>query len=427
MLRRCRIGRVYPGWWLSVHACLSLGMVAGVTFWGFGLFVEPLEKDFGWSRGITSGAISIMLLASGLASPIVGRLVDRFQPRVVLAIGTAVTIVSYIALAAITDLWQFIALLVVLAFFRTWIFYIPITTLITRWFPQRRATAMGIATSGFGMGGLLFLPLMAFCVTSFGWRETFLLTAFLVVVINVPFLLFFGNDPSPKSLERLRGGAHSAFSTSEGIFPSTSLRSVFRSPVFWLMSAGFSLFFCAQWAFLFHAVPFFEEQGISARNAAVILSAAAGFGVALRIGSGVLIDHVQRYELLAMVVLMAMASALVVAASGTAHGQLFQFVILWGVGSGIGPLLEPMLVSRLFGRRHYASIYGAVDGVDTVVAIIGPWAGGLIFDASDSYVPVLLFYSGIFVGGAVAFAAVTVAVLGRVRTAESVEPLAKAA
>jgi MFS family permease len=427
MLGGSRIGRVYPGWWLSIHACLSLGMVAGATFWGFGLFVEPLEHEFGWSRSITSGAISVTLLASGLASPIVGRLVDRFKPRVILAIGSAVTVVCYLALATIGELWQLLALLAVLAFFRTWIFYIPITTLITRWFPQRRATAMGIATSGFGMGGLLFLPLMALCITSVGWRETFLLTAALVVVINLPFLLFFRNDPSPKSLERLPGGALSAVSTDEGIFESETLNSVFRSPAFWLMSAGFALFFCAQWAFLFHAVPFMEDRGISARDAAVILSAAAGLGVALRLGSGFFVDRIQRYELLAVFVLLVMAGALIVAASGTAHGQLVEFVVLWGIGSGIGPLLEPMLVSRLFGRRHYASVYGAVDGVDTIVAIIGPWAGGLIFDASGSYVPVLLFYSGLFVAGAVAFVGVIAAVLARVRAAQSMEPLAKAA
>ena len=79
------------------------------------------------------------------------------------------------------------------------------------------------------------------------------------------------------------------------------------------------------------------------------------------------------------------------------------FVVLWGVGSGLGPALEPMLVGRLFGRKHYASVYGAMDGVDTVVSIPGPWLGGVVFDLFGSYLPVLLLYAAAFLVGGVSF------------------------
>jgi MFS family permease len=415
-----RLGNVYPGWWLAVHTSISLGLVAGVTFWGFGLFVAPWEDEFGWSRATTSGAISLTLLMSGLASPIVGRLVDRFQPRPVLAVGSAATVVTYLLLSQMHTLWQFFVLLAVLAFFRAWVFYIPLTTLITRWFVKRRATAMGIATSGFGLGGLAFLPIVSLCVSSLGWRETFVVAAALVVAINGTFLLFFGNGPSDRWRSvYLSPESSRAASSDAGLFALDTLKSVLTSRVFWLMSMGFALFFCAQWAFLFHAIPYFENRGVSSEHAAFVLSGAAGLGVALRLSAGVLIDRVRRYEVLAVAVVLTMAAALALIAMGVTVVYLLAFVLFWGIGSGFGPLLEPMLVTRMFGREKYASVYGAIDGVDTIVAISGPWIGGLLFDASHSYIPVLVLYAGLFVAGAVAFLGVAAVVQGaKVRSAE---------
>jgi sugar phosphate permease len=422
-----RLRNVYPGWWLAAHTALSLGLVAGVTFWGFGLFVGPWEREFGWSRATTSGAISLTLLMSGVASPIVGRLVDRYRPRVVFAFGSVATVVTYLLLSQMHTLWEFLVLLSVLAFFRAWIFYIPLTTLITRWFVKRRATAMGIATSGFGLGGLAFLPIVSLCVSGLGWRETFVVAAALVVAINGTFLLSFGDEPSARWHSAYLAVESKASTSPEGLFAFNTLGSVLRSSVFWFISTGFALFFCAQWAFLFHAIPFFENRGVSSEHAALVLSASAGLGVALRLSAGVVIDRVRRYEVLAVVVVLTMAVALTLVAAGTTVLYLLAFALFWGVGSGFGPLLEPMLVGRMFGHQKYASIYGTIDGVDTVVAIGGPWLGGLLFDASHSYIPVLALYAGLFLVSAASFTAVAAVVQAMKQRAEEPALLARAA
>src|SRR5207237_8790962 len=133
------------------------------------------------------------------------------------------------------------------------------------------------------------------------------------------------------------------------------------------------------------------------------LGASGGLGFVLRLASGAALDRIVRLELLAASVLGVMATAVVVLAAGTTLPALGAFVVLWGIGSGIGPALEPMLVGRLFGRKHYASVYGSMDGVDTVVYIPGPWIGGLAFDVSGSYLPVLVLYATAFVGGGLCF------------------------
>lgn len=399
-----RLSNIYPGWWVALGACLSLGFVAGMGFWSFGLFVEPLQREFGWSPSILGGAVSLSLLVSGLASPIVGRLVDRFQPRAVILIGSAATVVGYLLLAAVQDLWQFLALMAVIAFFRAFIFYVPFTTLVTHWFSRRRATAMGIATSGFGLGGLLFLPLMSELVTALGWRSSFVVAAALVLVINGAFVALVRNRPAEgRATEELSITGRSKVPT-DGLYQFARIGAIYRAPVFWLAAAGFSLFFFAQWAFLYYAPQLLETGGLASRDAAFALGASAGIGVVLRVLSGAALDRIVRLEFLTASVLGVMALALAALATGTTFPSLSAFVLLWGVGSGLGPALEPMLVGRLFGRKHYASVYGAMDGVDTVVSIPGPWLGGVLLDMSGSYLPVLGAYAAAFVLGGAGFA-----------------------
>jgi sugar phosphate permease len=400
---RAALGRVYPGWWVAGWACLSLGVVSGLGFWAFGLFVDPLQTEFGWSTTTLAGAVSVSMLVSGLASPLVGRLVARYHPRRIIFIGTIASVVGYLLMAVVQELWQFLALTAFLGFFRAWIFYVPFTTIITRWFSRSRATAMGIATSGFGIGGLLFLPLTSELLALLGWRLTFAATALLVLVVIGAFATFVHSDPPAR-----RAAEYAATPSlvagvipREGIFHFDTLRQIYRAPVFWCTAAGFSLFYFSQWAFLFHAPQVLEHGGLSARESALAIAATAGLGVALRLASGAVLAHIVRIELLAVVVLSSMAAALLLLATGTSVPVLLGFVLLWGIGSGIGPALEPMLVSRLFGRRYYGSVYGALDGIDTAVSFPGAWLGGIAFALGGSYVPTLGLYAvALFLGAA---------------------------
>jgi predicted MFS family arabinose efflux permease len=382
---------------------LSKGIVSGQGFWAIGLFVAPLEAEFGWSKTTLAGAVSMSMLASGLASPLVGRLVDRFNPRRIILIGTLASVVGYLLMAGVQELWQFLILTAFLAFFRAWIFYVPFTTIITRWFSRSRATAMGIATSGFGIGGLLFLPFTSELLALLGWRGTFAATALLVLVIVGTFGALVPNDPPGRWSDYDAAPAVSGVVAEDGIARFSSLRQIYRSPLFWFTAAGFSMFYFAQWAFLFHGPQVLHEGGLSTRQAALALAATGGLGVLLRLATGAVLARVVRIELLAVGVLCIMALALGTLAIGTSLVGLILFVLLWGIGSGLGPALEPMLVSRLFGRRNYASVYGALDGIETVVSFPGPWLGGLAYDLGHSYVPALGLYAGALILGAGAF------------------------
>jgi predicted MFS family arabinose efflux permease len=262
---------------------------------------------------------------------------------------------------------------------------------------------MGIATSGFGLGGLVFLPLTAVVLAAVGWRATFVGAALLVLAINGTFLALARDDPPEEWVEWEASASSGGTATAEGLYSFDDPRDVYRTPVFWLPAAGFALFYFAQWAVLYHAPLLLEHGGLAGPAAALVLGASGGLGVVIRLVSGALLDRLVRLEVLAAGVLGIMATALLVLATGLSVPRLVAFAVLWGVGSGLGPALEPMLVVRLFGRRHYAPVYGTMDGVDTVVSIPGPWLGALVYSLGGSYQPVLLLYAGAFVVGGLSF------------------------
>ncbi len=381
---------VYPGWGVALGACLSLGMIFGATLWGFGLLIEPLEREFGWHRWVIAAAVTFTLLISGATSPLVGRLVDKFQPRLVIAVGSVGAALGFVLLSRVTNLWQFLVLLVIISFFRAWIDYVPFTTMVARWFPARRGTAMGIATAGFSMGGLLFLPVMAEIVSAWGWRTSFLAIAVMIIAVNGTFVALFSNRPPRKwSSYGIVAGREEGDEQTHGLLRFSALKETYRSSGFWLASAGFALFFCAQWAFVFHAVPLFGSAGFSPRAASIIVGASAGVGIIARIVFGALIDRARRLELLGAAMLLLTVCALAPLMAGVTPAAVGIFIVFWGVGTGIGELVEPMVVSRLFGLRSYGSVYGAIDGVETIAGSAGPALGVLALELTGSYNGVL--------------------------------------
>ena len=146
---------------------------AGVSIWSFGLYVDPLEKEFGWSRAEVSAGFSISLAAAGIAGPLVGRWIDIRGPREVILVGAIMTAATYALLALTSSLWQWFLFLSINAVFRQMMFFIPFMALISRWFAQKRGVALGILGAGFSMGAFVAVAVEA-VISEFGWEGSFI-------------------------------------------------------------------------------------------------------------------------------------------------------------------------------------------------------------------------------------------------------------
>lgn len=390
-------GRFFYGWWLLAGSVVAMALTSGVSFWSFGLYIDPLETEFGWSRAEVSLGFSVSLLISGLVGPLVGRWSDARGPRSAIIVGAVLTAASYALLATTSQLWQWYVFQSINAVFRQLMFFIPFQALISRWFDRRRGLALGILGTGFSLGGFVVVPLMRVIIDVLDWDGSFIFSGVVIAAVMLPLgLLVLRNDPAEvgSATDGLLsvGAERSSVRTLTGM----TLGRALRTPLFWVLALAMMLFFYGVFGWLVHQVPFYESVGVSRSLAAVLVSAAAGLGILARLTFGMLADRMGRIETAAMGLLAALMAALAALMLDSGAAGIAVFIAFWVMGSGGGPLLEPLLLPRAFGLAHFGAILGTFGIIETVGLVVSPAVAGAIFDSTGTYDWVLVMLFGAF-------------------------------
>jgi len=380
-------------WWIVIGSALCMMTSGGLSFWSLGVYVKPLEDEFGWTRAQVSAAVSISQLVSGLFGPLSGTVVDRSAVRPPLLFGALGLGTALFLLSGVQTLGHFYLLYVAVALARVWVNYIPFLRLMTRWFPDRMGAPLGIMGLGASASGLVFVPLSTLLVTSVGWRISYMASAGVLLAVTVPIILL---------LRAPTGGP--ARDPVSGPRASISLRTALRMPPFWLLAVALGLFFGGFMSFSFHAVPVFLSRGMSQTEAAGVVSASALTATVARLLAGPLADRITRLSLFASLAGLAPAAGLTLLALGQGLPALVLFVLLWSIGTAIGPIMESMLLARVFGTSSFGAILGALGVAETVGTVLGPYAGGALYDTTGTYTSALLLYAVGFLISATAFA-----------------------
>jgi sugar phosphate permease len=389
--------KVYYGWWLLAASVAAMALGSGVSFWAFGFYVQPLEREFGWSRAEVSLGFSASLLMGGLSGPFVGRWIDVRGPRSAILIGTVLTALSYLLLATTNTLWQWYVYSAINAVVRQLMFFIPFMALISRWFDRRRGIAVSILGTGFSLGGFIVVPVVGIAIETLGWREALVASGAAVTALFLPIGIWVvRNTPgerglAPDGTQR----AETAVSGTRGL-EGITLRQALHTPLFWALSTAFMLFFYGMFGWLVHQVPFYESIGISRRDAATIVSVTAGLSVFTRLLVGVIADRIPRFEVAALGLALTLLAAMVTLSVSTSAPAIGLFLVLWVIGTSGGPMIEALVLTRSFGVAHFATILGAVVVVETIGQILSPTLAGAIYDATGSYDAALLMFIATF-------------------------------
>lgn len=150
--------KLFYGWWIVIASFINLFLGNGVALYSFGAFFKPLIMEFGWTRTSVSMAYSFLSIAAGLASPILGKVLDHYGPRRVMVPGAIALGLSYMWLFKLHTIWQLWAVYIVIGVGFVSTTAIPCTKVISQWFIKKRGRAFGIALSGVGMGGPNHIP-----------------------------------------------------------------------------------------------------------------------------------------------------------------------------------------------------------------------------------------------------------------------------
>jgi len=402
-----RVLPTYYGWWVVAAATGALAVSSGISFWAFGLYFEPLEEEFGWTRAQLSGAVSLVWLVAGLLGPVVGWWIDRYGVRGAMLVGVLGNSATFFLLPGVASLWQLYLLYAIGAVFRAWMFYLPVQTLVARWFSWRRGLALSLTNAGFGLGGFLFTPLIIFFIERWGWRQAFAFSGVIQLAYFLPVILFVIKE-SPQAIGVEEPRVETVWAREERERgTSYTLGEALRTPMFWLIVGAMFLMYMSMLSFLVHAVPFFRSRGISPEGAAAIMSANTGLYTALRISLGWVGDRLPTLRL-ALATALLQIGAVTTALVSTSVPMLVVFVPLWASAQGSGPLLEPLLLSRFFGMAHFGAILGASSFFSNMGQVVGPYLTGWLYDATGGYNAALLLFIGAYGVAALSFLALGV-------------------
>jgi sugar phosphate permease len=381
-------------------------VVSGLAVWTNGLYVRPMEDEFGWSRAEVSLGFSAAILASGLAGPLIGVWIDRLGLRSCMLVGGVLAAATYVLLAFIEERWQWYGLAAINAGFRQMTFFIPMNVLITRWFDRRRGAALSILGSGFSLGGLIMLPLVTLIIDATNWRGGFLFSGAVMALVVVPITLLVLRDwpadrgTSPDGDEAVSEPATGVGRRHGGLTPAEAL----REPMFWVLAVALMLFFYGLVGWTVHLLPFFESRGLSRDTAAAVISLSSGAGMVARLVLGGVADRFSRFEQPSALLILGIVGGFLALLLIDGWLGIAVFLTLWLVGTAAAGLAEALSLSRSFGLAYFATIFGIVVVIETSGQILSPSISGWIYDETGSYDFALVMYSCTFVASAALFA-----------------------
>lgn len=373
-----------------------MAIASGVSFWVLGYYVTPLEEEFGWSRTLLQTGISVSLLISGAASPLAGKFVDSRGPRFSIIVGTILTCGTYLLLATTSSLVEWYLYSSLNAFFRGFMFYIPFQVLISRWFDRKRGRAVGIMAMGFSLGGFI-APLMQQIIDSIGWESSFIFAAVVLAASFLPIGLFVvRNHPGDMGLE-VDGETRPVSAARRGHAALTGLTvgQAVRTWNFWVIAFAFMTFFFAMFGWMFNGVPVYESYGISRETIGLLLLLQALGGLISRPIFGYRAERIRSVELASVGLAGVMATGLaILLVTGGSWLGIGLFVMCWFVGSAGGPVLEPLILPRVFGLAHFGAIMGTMFMIETIGQFLVPTVGGAIYDVTGGYDLLLIVFIG---------------------------------
>lgn len=207
MIRREKFPKVFFGWWTVLAGSLSSAWAIGFQVHGFSALFKPIASEFGFSRTVTSVATSITRAARGIESPLIGGLVDRFGPRLLIIIGVFIAGLGLILMNFIHSLWTFyIVWGVILGTGISIGSEIPVDKAVTSWFVKKRGIALSVRWLLTGFAGLVLL-LVGWLVSTQGWRITCVIGGLGMWFVGLPLAWLFVKPRRPEYYGLLPDGA----------------------------------------------------------------------------------------------------------------------------------------------------------------------------------------------------------------------------
>lgn len=374
---------------LVALAFLHIGVGRGLHG-TFGVFFVAMLDAFGWSRAATAGAISLAIIFEGACLPFAGGLIDRMGARKTLTLGGLILAIGLGLSSTISSIWQFYFWVgIVTALGIALIGMVPHVAIISREFPQRRGTALGIAWAGGGVGIVLLVPVTSLMISDWGWSMAYIgLAAITGLLVIPPVKIFLPARSAMAANTATKDAVPAKKPAEEHTGMDWTVKRALTNPAFWLLFVARTLASLGNQVIVTHQIAHVVDIGFAKVFAASIFGLMGVVSIVGRILFGYLADVMKRELVFTWVQIISAVGilALLLMRDNSLPWLLYLYAVCYGLGQGSRALVLSAISADIFHGKHFGAIFGYFTFSIGLGGAIGAWLGGFLFDVTHSYV-----------------------------------------
>jgi len=379
-----KTSRLFYGWWIVIGGFILHFIGIGIGINAIGVFFKPVVESLGFTRGDFSLYFTISALSMMLAAPFIGKLLEKFDVRIVMGISTTLLAVGFALFSQCTTLTHFYLVAIVVGVGHAGSHIIPVSMMINNWFVKRRGMAMGIVFSATGLGGLVFNPVANWLVLNYGWEKTYIILGALIGIFCIPTAILVMRR-TPEDMGLLPDGAttRDKKATAEAAAGFTLGQAV-KLPIFWMLAGVIFFVSTLNMGIQQHLIPYLTDLGHSPTFAANIMAVYLGMTIPGKLVLGRFSDRQGvLWGFIAFSVVLGVGIGILFGAKAAWVAVLFG--VVYGFANAIQTVAPPLMTADGLGLKHYALIYGVMNIFSTLGAGLGMPISGYIYDATGSY------------------------------------------
>lgn len=377
--------------WILILSCMVGFAFGTVTSASAGLFMEPIGKEFGWSRTLLSSGLSIAAIGSFFLSPVLGLAIDRWGTRRMVLLGIALTSCVIASLSLLSGaVWMWFAIWTAYAFTGVMIKSTVWSASISSVFDKSRGMALGLALSGTAIGQAVIPPITEALISNYGWRHAFVWLGFgggALTFVFCALFLFDGYDRSRK--ERIERGETRAKGPLLDV-PGLSIAEAWRSVALWRIAISLFVMMTITIALNIHQFEILRSSGVDRTSASWYTGIAGLAGVAGKLVTGWLLDRYHARWVGGLTLAMTVIAFVILSLPGLTAPMIIGAMIINGYAAGTKLQIASFLTSAYGGMRNFGTIYGTLASLIAAGSGLGPVLAGAIYDIYGNYGPFLM-------------------------------------
>lgn len=375
----------YKGHWFITG--LGIGQITswGTFFYTFPLIAGPMAQELSLSKPTVYAAASIGLGVAGLFSYPVGAAIDRGRGRAVMALGSAIGGLLFIAWSQVHSVWSFYPLFAGIGLVQAMTLYEPAFAVVARRFRQNARSGITALTLWGGFASTVFVPLTQLLLDNFGWRHALIVLGLINLTLCLAVYMVTINpkaDPEPP--------ARDASDTTPSMEGREAVRWALRQPVFWALAVTFAAFYFTHSTLIFHLYPLLIEHGYDTATTVGALAIIGPAQVAGRIAIWAFAASATIRVIGMVTVLLFPAGLALLFFDQLGFFAPALFAVIYGAANGVFTIVRGTAIPEMLTQQAYGAINGAMAAPSTILRAVGPFAGAVLWTWGGSYTTVLI-------------------------------------